>query len=459
MRRRARIAGVAAMAVLTIAPTAAAAAPRTWSPPIVAAEGRVGTTADLAPLPNGGTIAVWEGLGNELKTRRVLPRRLGRILSLGRGGEVEFRTVVTDPRGSAVVVWIDRDAALQAVRLTRNGRIGKARRIADPSETGAYGRRHVDVAIDAAGTATIVWSHVRTTGVKGTEISAATAHARTLTADGALSPIVDLPGGDGVLSVGPEVAATGPGRATVAWTRIDGDAREIVTARLRHGALAGPATPVSTAAFTPVDGYQGDQLDIAAGPGRSVTVAWPAATAGGRTVAVARVSSAAAVRPRALAAPTPAIGPAHVVATRGTATVVWRSGDGPYALWARRIGPSGRMGPARRLGRGPIADTPKPAIDRRGRTTVAWLEVRDTPPPAPSRVRTVAVREIGLTGAVGRRSVLLRERSNDIFDVAVAAAAPGRATVGWIRFRPRALRSTFELVRRVRRSSRRAVRP
>lgn len=439
--------GIAVVALALTAAGGATAAQRAWSPAMVVSDGRLATAVQLAPLPNGGAIAVWEARGGELRTRRVLPRRLGTVLSLGRVGEIEFRTVVANPRGRAVVVWLDRDGALQAVRLTANGRIGKVRRIASPSQTGDYPHRHVDVAIDAAGTASVVWSRVSAAGAKGTEMGAATAHARTLTASGALSPIVDLPARDGVLSVGPEVAATGTGRATVVWTRIDGGAREIVAARLRRGALVDSATRVSNAALTPIDGFQGEQLDVATGPGNSVTVAWPAATTGGITIAVARVGARGAEVPRALGAPARAVGPAHVVATGGTATVVWRSGDGPYTLWTRRIGRSGRLGPARRLAHGPTVYAPRLAIDRRGRTTVAWLNTRDT---LPSRTWTVMVREISPTGAPGR-SVVLRERRNNVFgiDVAVAAAAPGRAIVGWTRSRPQLRRSTVEVARRI----------
>jgi hypothetical protein len=307
--------------------------------------------------------------------------------------------VAVAPSGAAVVTWLARDGAaavLQARRIEPDGARGP---ILDLS---AAGRNPAspDVAIDAAGAATVVWSDRGPTGTE--EI----VRARRISAAGALERTIDL-SPPGLTAKVPEVEVTPSGVATVIWERPQ--AGTVHLRRIDPTGGPGATLDVSPAAY---------QADLAVDADGDAYVAWAAdggadqiikgrrVTAGGDLEDVDTLSDdetlsfSPQVALDATGTPTvtwireddsielrrglgevAVVAPAGIgdllgdlaVDAAGNATVVWIGPSGSsWATYLRRLPATGPSGPVNDLWSGGSDHGPRLALDGAGTPTLIW---------------------------------------------------------------------------------------
>jgi hypothetical protein len=309
--------------------------------------------------------------------------------------------VAVDPAGAAVVTWLARDGAtavLQARRIDADGTLGPILDLSAPGRIPAT----PDVAIDADGDATVVWSDRASTGAE--EI----VRARRITAAGALEPTIDL-SAPGLSSKLPELAVAPSGAVTVVWgrpvpgtvhlRRIDptggpGATLDVCPAICGGADLAVDADGdayVAWAAYDGVDdqviegrwvdagGQLGDVDTLSDDEQLSFSPDVALDAAGTPTVLWIREDDSIELR-RGLGATTevapPGIGDTLgdlAVDGAGNATVVWVGPSGSSrATYLRRVPAGGPAGPVNDLWSGGADHTPRLALDGAGTPTLIW---------------------------------------------------------------------------------------
>jgi hypothetical protein len=365
--------------------------------------------------------------------------------------------VAVDPAGAATVVWADRSAASDMVRARRiaaDGTVGAVLDISDPAE----GTSDPQVAVDAAGNATVVWR----SQLAGGEM----VRARRITAAGALEPIMDVSALDNVFSA-PRLAAAPSGAVTVVWS-VNDSATEIVVQGRR---IAADGTLGSIEDLSVVlESING--IDIAVDASGRAAFAW-AAYNGTRYVVRERIMDAAGALAPAVTRSAPgedvrdpdiAFGPAggdpaltwrrepddmirvrsggtlHDVSASGEqcvtsrlavggvgdVTVAWECEEsgGAYRAKTRRLAADGTLGPIHDLS-GPSDNDPSPelAVDGRGDATIVWR--REAGP-----IYVVQAARMAADGSLGPVEDV-SELSEEVEGAQVAAGPIGNAVAVW----------------------------
>jgi hypothetical protein len=280
--------------------------------------------------------------------------------------------VAVAPSGAAVVAWLARDGAaavLQARRMEPDGTRGP---ILDLSPAGRIPAQP-DVAMDADGHATVVWSERGTSGAE--EI----VRARRITAAGALEPAVDLTG-PGLTAKLPDVEVAPSGAVTVTWLRTPAG-----TVHLRRidpvGGLGG------TVDVTPPDS---GQSDVAVGADGDAYVTWVTYDGADQLVHGRRVEAGGDLGDIDTLSDDEwlSFGPRVGLDAAGTPTVTWIRENDSIEL-RRGLGATVEVAPAG------VGDTLGDlAVDADGNATVVW-----TGPSGSSRA--TFLRRVPATGAPG----------------------------------------------------------
>jgi PKD repeat protein len=343
------------------------------------------SVSDLGFDEHGNAIAVGVGAdGGGASSFRSMVRPLGgqwSVTSLPVSGigdsDVRGPQVAVDPQGNAVAVWSadNQDAATHVLRASARPAGGAW---SDPvvisNTDNAVNARDHDVAIDAQGNATAIWSELTNDGF--------VVRSANRPSGGVWSDPVEL--SEGALSSQPRLAVDPQGTVTAVWL-----------------------------GTTPDDD----------GPPGVVTVVRsnrrPAGGAWGSTVALSSVGGAISADG----------GPPQVaVDAQGTATAVWgsfSSGGGYVVQTARRVAGS-TWGPAGDLGAG---QSPQVAVDPQGNATAVW----EVSPNQPSSVVLSSSR----TGAGPWSSPAPMAAGNAVDKVGypwVAADPQGNVTAIWARY-------------------------
>jgi hypothetical protein len=375
-----------------------------------------------------GSIVAWqEGYNDSLVARRI--RRDGK---LGRKRKLAGRTktssdegawLAAGPSGAAVAVWEDNGGGIRARRMTRSGKLGRIHQIAPSLDDEGGSKPDADVAVNARGDATIVWSAASTYIGALNPPSKNYVYARRLTARGRLGRTIVLPVDPGVKRFprvayapsGKTMVASGPGRVVVATVGVGGSV-----------VLGDGSNP---------------QLAIdAAG---NATVAWKyGASVGG--------IDQFGLRGRRLYAGG-GLGPLHVISDNqtyygdihrlavdaaGNVIVAWRD-EAEDIVRLRRIGADDILGPVVDLsapGVGAEAyqgrlenSAPAVAVDSARNVTTAWMRLL---PPASSPVYTIEARGVAGNSALGSVQTLAGPTTY-ASDPKVVSDAPGVALVAW----------------------------
>jgi len=324
-------------------------------------------------------------------------------------GPVGASRMAIDPQGRTTVVW---EAAgegpgpfkpllIQAMQVGADGAPGPIHTLDEfprnpPQSPGP------EVAVDAAGRATIVWQSYdgKFRRIRATQIDAA----------GNIGPVHTLSppsfnGWDQLVAVDPQ------GRATIVWT-------------------LGPVDNVETVRFE-TDGTPGEvqvlakEDEGATPPALAVdsvgkaTIAW-GNTEGIRTVQLDPTGAPGPIRP--VPSTENADGALHaVVDSLGRVTLGWWRGAGAYEAKSVRLDAEGIPGIVQNLSP-PEQNTldPQLAVDLQGRVTAVWQDFK-------SRLYTVQLDEEGAPGTV----YPLSEAGRRSGEAQVAAGPDGRAMVVW----------------------------
>jgi hypothetical protein len=392
----------------------AAAAEASWTRPVTLARTSDDPRTVLAASPGPGAALAWV----DDDPMAVTVRRIDRRGELGRARVVSpplddlsvSPNVAMDAVGRVVVSWsvsgLD-STIIHARRMGPGGRLGPLHTIARLPYATAGGIE--ELAIDAAGNATIAWQ-LDTDFVddtRGPYPTRSTIQLRRLEADGTLGPIVELPS-DGARDFGPALAVDPAGLGALAWVRRKDNRFTVRALALDRDGAVGPARDVSV----PQQYWSGGTPKVALDRGGRATVLW---SPGVGFPLYARQLATRGLGPLVrLARTTDYAGSAIAVDGFGRATVAWVR-DAAQRVEARRFGPRGAPGRVRVLSAGTRDVTSLDlAVDRGGNATVAWS--------APE----LRVRRISRHGRVGHTRTLVKAGVP-----LVAVDAAGTVTVAW----------------------------
>jgi PKD domain len=317
--------------------------------------------------PLGNAVAVWLRLegGNRIVQAATRPAggAFGSAVDVSDSDEDAMDPrVALSPSGDVVVAWLQwdgGDTTVQASLWPAGGSFGPPVALS-PSAPSADSP---EVAIDAAGTAIVVW-----TRFDGADVLA---EAAVRPAGGSFPPTpapeaLSDPGGDASC---PQIAIDPAGEATVVWCRSDG-ANDVVQAATRPaGGSFEPAVDVSAS-----DGMA-SAPDVGVDAAGTATAVWDAID-GSRLVvqAATRLAGGDFSRPVDLSADGDAIGAKIAVSPDGDAVVAWRGHDGADTIVEAATRPvGGSFGPPVDLSApGGDAREPRVAIDDEGSALVVW---------------------------------------------------------------------------------------
>lgn len=401
----------------------------------------------LATSARHGSIIAWRE-GD--KGDRLIARRIHRDGTLGRKRKLARWTdpitkdawIAVGRSGAGVAVWEDNGGGISARRLTRRGKLGRIHRVARDSGT-FNDSFDVDVGVDAAGNAAIVWARYLDSLGRDSPSPPTTVRARRLTAKGELGPRIDLRLAV-ALNHTPRVAVAASGRATVVWSFC----------------CSGEAIGALAAATIGSDGAVGTARGI---PGWWVGAPEMAVDSRGNVTLVGnadyQVVTALRIRAGGALGPMQVLGsgrfeegrPRVAVDRAGNASVTWNHSG---TLQLRRIGADGTLGPVTNLSAPATGTTrfgePDVAVDPAGNATVAWN--RSTSPVEDPWSFAIQARGVALDAKLGA----IRTLSNSsawLWGPTVVADARGVVTAAWSEIRQRGQRGddTIKLARLVRR--------
>lgn len=245
-------------------------------------------------------------------------------------GTAEGPKVAIDHAGTATVVWTTTDETVHARRIDAAGVLGP---IVDMGEG-----RDAAVAVDPAGNAIVAW-----TGEEGGDT---VAQARRITAAGALGDVRTL-SAPGELGFGPLAGVDAAGAALLVWTRFVKPGYRLQARRIDAAGALGPIEDVTPDSPSNID------YELAVDPAGNAVVVW-------------RLHGA--VQWRRLGGPVEDLAPeAHdpdvAISSSGVATAVWTRFDG--VVQAQRSAGVVDLSAAG-------AGEPDVVVDADGHATVVW---------------------------------------------------------------------------------------
>ncbi|WP_028062460.1 hypothetical protein [Solirubrobacter soli] len=354
---------VSTAAVLAVAPAAALAA---WTAPAdLSAGGQNARSASLAVDDAGDAVFAWrrsDGTNDRIQAQtRSAAGVFGLVRTLSVGGQSAFgNQVAIDGAGNAVVTWLRNDGTYdiaQARRLSAAGVLGPILNLAPT------GQDAVDphVAVDFAGNAVFTWR--RWDGANDR------VYARTLSAAGAVGPIITLSAG-GQDAIQPRVAMDANGDAAFIWTRGVLGSRRV---QARSLSPAGVLSAVRTLSLVGQEAYPGD---VAVDPAGNATFAWYAFN-GTEYEIQTRAVSAAGVLSIVQTISDPgefAYQPEVGVDAAGNAVFAWYRSDGSnWRVQTRTLSAAGVPGLVSTLSdAGEDAVFPHIAVNAAGDAVVGW---------------------------------------------------------------------------------------
>jgi pimeloyl-ACP methyl ester carboxylesterase len=381
--------------------------------------------AQTAVDARGRAVYAWTSYDPATDRTRVQTRtraasgRLGPIVAVSEPAlDASNVRVAVNARGAAVFSWLEYDSA--AARLVLKTRSRSARGVLGPiataseSGTDAFDDR---IAISGAGDLIVAW----------TTLDEATgrlhARARARSAAGVLGPVMEL--ADPALdSFAPQVAIDGDAVATFGWTQGD-PASGHVRVQARSRSAGGALTPVvdladgtrDTASVHVAVNRDGDVVFdwVALDPSFHAVVQARARSSKGTLGSVADLSDAA----------DDAYDQTAAVDDNGNAVVTWWiSGPNGARVEARSLAADGTTGPRVALS-DPSDDgyEPQVAVDEDGNAVFTWLAFNS----AGVRVQARSRSQYGTFGSLTD----VTRPAEDAFSAQVAVTGDGDAVLGW----------------------------
>jgi PKD repeat protein len=288
------------------------------APVTLSATGSVSVHPQIAMNAAGDAIVAWEHLANQEVVIQAAVRPAGGSFAApvdvsAAGPQGEPPGVALDSAGTATVVWTQTSAAGATAQSATRPAGGAFAAPVDLSATGQVSSPQV--ATNGAGETVAVWERVDT--------NTRFVQAAIRPAGGAFSAPADLSifGGD---AIAPQVAIDADGNAVAVWARFDGTTRVVqIATRPRDGTfgLPGALSPAGGEARAP---------QVAVSPGGDIVVAWQRSDGANTIVqAVARRAGAGFGATADLSAPgQDAIEPQVGIDADGDAVAAWQRSDG-----------------------------------------------------------------------------------------------------------------------------------
>ena len=228
-------------------------------------------------------------------------------------------SVAIDPAGDAVVAWRYFDGTDQVIEAAERPAAGSFS-VPDGLSSSGVNSFEPEVAMDGAGEAIAVWEEEGTTQ---TVVNAAFKPV----GDDFESPVPISEAGKS--SIGPKIAMTAAGFATVVWTRDEEEGSTIQASnRPAGGSFSAPevVTPTPEGRSAPVD------TDLKMNDAGDAVVAWPGRSANGSeplVKAATRTGTGSFTAPVEVSATSPDfLHPDVAIDAEGNATVIWARTDG-----------------------------------------------------------------------------------------------------------------------------------
>jgi hypothetical protein len=265
--------------------------------------------------------------------------------------------LAVNANGDAAVVWLSKNAesnfvATVATRAA-DGSFSSPVALSNPEHNASSPQ----VAVDASGRATVVWSGFSGSNPNVIQLSSGSGAS--------FSSPVDLSSVAAASS--PQVALDLAGAPTVIWTGFPELLPTVIEARTAVGGVFSAATPLSN----PSQNASAPRLAI--GPGGEAVAVWVASEAAETVQAATRSGGGTFSAPVDLSAQgADAASPQVAVNGAGAATVAWQRGN-PGAVQASTRAPNGAFVPAVDVSQGGReALFPEVAMDRAGDAVAAW---------------------------------------------------------------------------------------
>jgi len=393
----------------------AATANAQWSEPFAVSESvHSDSVPEVAVAPTGEATVVWASYDGPGGDPIILARRVDANAALG---PIQHMTdpaesgidpdVAVDADGNATVVWTRLDGGDATVRARRITAAGTLEDIQDVSALGEDGNG-AEVAVDAEGNAAVVWRRPDNPGH--------TIRARRIDAAGRLRAIVDVSDGT-TTQTSFDVAAGPAGNAFVVWVQSPGSGGGVIEARriAANGGL-GAITDLSASGepgFDPQVAVYGDGLPIAAWQREDGTIQ-------------ARRDLGGGLSPIMDLSQPDAHGADVAVDATGIATVVWSRFDGTSdRAQLRRLDPTGALDDFEDLWSGGDDQRPTVTVDGDGDATVIW---RNIPGSGDAIIRT---RTAPVAGGLG--DTLDLTAADEVDAPALATDPSGHSTAVWAR--------------------------
>jgi hypothetical protein len=319
-------------------------------------------------------------------------------------GGAEGQQVAADPSGGAIAVWSAYGGASDGVQARHVGASGALGPLLDVTEAGERGESP-QVAVDAAGNATVVWLD---SGTPDGQV-----HSRRLTPAGALGDIQELsPAGQ---SAGdPGVVVDASGTATAVWAAFDGVTDVVYARRINVAGEVGPVLAVSG------PGESASRQRVAVDPDGNAVIAWQDVNGPESRIRARVLDATGGLRAIVTlsAAGLSSFGPDVAVDPSGVPTAAWLRSDG--TIQARQGTPGGGLGPIEDLSRPDVHGSPALAVDRSGQATVVWGGFDGVN-------EIIGLRRLGPVGQIATLSA-----GGDDSEPQIAVDAQGDATVVWL---------------------------
>lgn len=288
-------------------------------PVTLSATGAVSAHPHIAMNPAGDAIVVWDRVAGQDAIVQAAVRPAGSVFSApldvsAAGLQSPLPRAAVDAAGTATVVWTQTTAAgATAQAATRAAGGAPFSAPVDLSATGVVGG--TQVATNAGGETVAVWERVDT--------STRFVQAAIRPAGGAFSAPADLSlfGAD---ASAPQVAIDADGNAVAVWTRFDGPTRVVqIATRPRDGTFGLPGT-------LSLGGGEARAPQVGVSPGGDVVVTWQRSDGANTIVQAVARRAGAGFGPTAdlSAAGRDAVAPQAGIGADGDAIVAWQRSDG-----------------------------------------------------------------------------------------------------------------------------------
>lgn len=289
------------------------------------------------------------------------PTWLGATTLSAAGQHSDALQVAVDPAGAAVAVWTRQDDVGHWRVQTARHPVGGTWSSTSTLSAAGQSAMNPDLAIDSAGSVSIVWERSDGTSPRIQE--------RHSTAGGAWSATVNLTAPAEIVDHA-SVVIDGHGNTTVAWAAADAGVRRIETRHRPAGAAWSQPSWVSA------PGANNADVDLAANAAGAVVAVWSRVDNNHwRTQAARRLSGGSWSTPVYLSgANENALGPVLSVDAHGTAIAAWDDLAGPYyVVMASRQAAGGSWSAPQSLSLlSSQVGRPQIAMNTRGDADVVW---------------------------------------------------------------------------------------